>query len=79
MTTSWLIDTNVLIYSYDQTQRLHSTSFSLLELAIDGRVQACVAHQNLLEFIAVATNLKRVRYPLSIDEALEEDHTVIGG
>jgi predicted nucleic acid-binding protein len=33
---------------------------------------ASVAHQNLLEFLAVATNPKRVEHPLTPDEALEK-------
>jgi len=72
MTTSWLIDTNVLIYSYDQTQKLHPLSYSFLEYAIAGELRASISHQNLLEFLAVVTNPKRVEYPLSIDEAFQK-------
>jgi len=72
MTTSWLIDTNVLIYSYDQTQKLHPPSYSLLEYAMAAKIQACISHQNLLEFLAVVINSKRVEHPLSTDEALQK-------
>jgi len=72
MITSWLIDTNVLIYSYDQTQKLHSLSYKLLEYAIARKIQACISDQILLEFLAVVINSKRVEDPLSTDEALQE-------
>jgi predicted nucleic acid-binding protein len=72
MTTPWLIDTNILIYSFDETQDLHPFSYAFLELAFSGRITAYVAHQNLLEFLAVATNPKRVEHPLTSDEALEK-------
>jgi predicted nucleic acid-binding protein len=72
MTTPWLIDTNILIYSYDETQELHSSSYAFLEHAFSGHISASIAQQNLLEFLAVVTNPKRVEYPLSPDEALEK-------
>ena len=69
---SWLIDTNVLIYSYDQTQKLHPLSYALIENAIAGSVQVTLTQQNLLEFLAVVTNPKRVEHPLTIDEAFQK-------
>lgn len=72
MTTPWLIDTNVLIYSYDETQDLHSSSYAFLLNAFGGKISASIAHQNLLEFLAVVTNPKRVQYPLSTIEAIEK-------
>jgi len=72
MTTPWLIDTNVLIYSYDETQNLHSSSYAFIENAFKGLISALIAHQNLLEFLAVVTNPKRVEYPLSTGGAFEK-------
>jgi len=68
----WLIDTNILIYSYDETQKLHPFSYTFLEHVFSGHLPASIAHQNLLEFLAVATNPKRVEHPLTPDEALEK-------
>jgi predicted nucleic acid-binding protein len=68
----WLIDTNILIYSYDETQELHSSSYTFLEHVFSGHLPASIAHQNLLEFLAVVSNPKRVEHPLSPDEALEK-------
>ncbi len=72
MMKSWLLDTNVLIYSYDETQPHHPDSHSLLRHAIVGDIPVVVAQQNLLEFLAVVTNPKRVNHPLSLDEALQK-------
>jgi predicted nucleic acid-binding protein len=72
MTMPWLIDTNILIYSYDETQELHSSSYAFLEHAFSGHLPASIAHQNLLEFLAVVSNPKRVEHPLSPDEAFEK-------
>lgn len=72
MTTPWLIDTNILIYSYDETQDLHPSSYPFLELVFSGHILAAVTYQNLLEFLAVVTNPKRVEHPLTSDKALEK-------
>jgi len=72
MTIPWLIDTNILIYAYDETQELHPSSYAFLEHAFSRHISASIAHQNLLEFLAVATNPKRVENPLTPVEALEK-------
>ena len=70
MKTSFLIDSNVLISSYDKTEKQHKRSYALMEQAMDGRVEAALAHQNLLEYLAVVTDPKRVEYPLPLEETL---------
>jgi len=72
MMKSWLIDTNVLIYSYDQTSKLHLPSYKFMEYAIGGEIPAVITHQNLLEFLAVVTNPRRVKHPLSLDQAFQK-------
>ncbi|MDZ7290984.1 MAG: type II toxin-antitoxin system VapC family toxin [candidate division KSB1 bacterium] len=72
MMSSWLIDTNVLIYSYDKEQSLHLQSYHFIEQAFAGEVRGTIAQQNLLEFLAVVTNPKRVEYPLSLEDALQK-------
>lgn len=66
---SFLIDSNVLISSYDETERQHERSYSLMEKVMNGEVEAALAHQNLLEYLAVVTDTKRVEHPLSPEEA----------
>lgn len=72
MMKSWLIDTNVLIYSYDQTHNMHLPSYELIEYSIGSKISAVITHQNLLEFLAVVTNPKRVTHPLSLDQAFQK-------
>lgn len=67
---SFLIDSNVLISSYDETEDEHEPSYALVEKAMNGEVEAALAHQNLLEYLAVVTDRKRVEHPLSPEEAL---------
>jgi len=65
----FLIDSNVLISSYDKTEQQHKHSYLLLQQAMSGRVKAALAHQNLLEYLAVVTDSRRVEHPLSLREA----------
>lgn len=67
---SFLIDSNVLISSYDETEEQHERSYALVEKAMNREVEAALAHQNLLEYLAVVTDPKRVEHPLSLEEAL---------
>ncbi len=72
MMTSWLIDTNVLIYSFDQTSQFHKPSYDFIAQSLTGELNLYISHQNLLEFTAVVTNPKRVAHPLSIEEAFQK-------
>jgi len=74
---SFLIDSNVLISSYDETEEQHERSYALVERAMSGEVEAALAHQNLLEYLAVVTDPKRVEHPLSLEEALVNIDTYI--
>jgi predicted nucleic acid-binding protein len=56
---SFLIDSNVLISSYDETEKQHKDSYSIVEKAMNRELQAVLAHQNLLEYLAVVTDPKR--------------------
>lgn len=69
---SWLIDTNVLIYSFDQTCPLHAPSYQFIERSITANWNLFISHQNLLEFFAVVTNPRRVEHPLSIEDAFQK-------
>lgn len=69
---SWLIDTNVLIYSYDIKQQHHSFSYTFVEKCISGEITGIIAHQNILEFLAVVTDPRRVENPLTFDQALQK-------
>ena len=65
----FLIDSNVLISSYDVTEQQHKLSYLLLQQAMKGQMKGALAHQNLLEYVAVVTDSRRVEHPLSLREA----------
>ena len=69
MTGYWLIDSNVLVSAFNEAEEQHSDSKALLELADTGDLDACIAQQNILEFIATVTSSKRVEKPISIELA----------
>ncbi|MBI1864748.1 MAG: PIN domain-containing protein, partial [Nitrospirae bacterium] len=60
-----LLDTNVLVYAHNEDAPQHRAAKALRDDALDGRIRACLAHQNLLELFAVVTNPRRVERPLS--------------
>lgn len=51
--TKYLVDTNVLVYSVNRESPLYNQSKELLETGLREGVSFVVAHQNLVEFIAV--------------------------
>jgi predicted nucleic acid-binding protein len=67
---SFLIDSNVLISSFDETEKQHKDSYSVVERAMNKELDGVLAHQNLLEYLAVVTDPKRVENPLSSEEAV---------
>lgn len=74
MTTSnpVLFDTNVLLYAQDKSSEFFAHAQRAHQLVIDGELEACVSLQNLMEFLSVVTNPKRVRRPLSHTVAIRE-------
>ena len=67
-----LIDTNVLVYAHDALSPFHKKAKELRDKAGRREIRACVSHQNLLEFYAVITNPKKLRAPLTPQQALRE-------
>jgi len=41
MKKSWLIDSNVLVYSYDETVNQHDLSYYIVAKAMSGEISAC--------------------------------------
>ena len=70
MPTSWLIDSNVLVYAFfhrteeagreDPEKSLRVDSRQVMTLAAQNAFGGAVAQQNLLEFLAIVTSPKRV-------------------
>jgi len=64
-----LLDTNILVHAYNQASPHQKVASSIMERAMAGEIQACIAQQVLFEFFAVITNAKRVELPLPPDKA----------
>src|SRR3989338_3071859 len=67
-----LLDTNILVYAYNADSEYHAACRALLDRAIRGELNICLAPQILFEFFAVVTNLARVTKPIIPIEALAE-------
>lgn len=67
-----LVDTNVLIYASDRQAPQHEASLALLDEAAAGSLDLCVTRQILLEYVATATNPKRMKYPITAAQAWAE-------
>jgi len=66
-----LLDTNILVHSYNKGSRYQKRAGDVVRRAIRGEIEAYIAPQILYEFFAVVTNPKKVEYPLSCDEAVD--------
>ena len=66
--TKYLVDTNILVYSVNQRSPQYANSRRLLENGFSDGVLFVVAHQNLLEFIAVLTR----GYSVKLKDALSD-------
>lgn len=65
-----LIDTNILVFAHNQDSPHNEKAIQLLKDALEFKIEACIAHQNLLEFFSVITSPKRIDKPLSTETAL---------
>ena len=71
MMSTYLIDTNLIVYAYNEDDKNHSRSKEIIEIALNGMIEACIADKNLLEFFAIITDSRRVEKPITIDEATQ--------
>ncbi|MGD0644685.1 MAG: type II toxin-antitoxin system VapC family toxin [Candidatus Bathyarchaeia archaeon] len=66
-----LLDTNILVHAYNVASPHQKVASSILERAMEGEIEVCIAQQVLFEFFAVITNSKRVELPLPLDKAAD--------
>ena len=64
-------DTNILVYADDPSSNHHLKAREYLEQALKRSIRACLSHQILAEYFSVVTSEKRVKQPLTVDEARE--------
>lgn len=69
--TANLIDTNILVYANNEDSQFHSICKSIVGKAVNGKIKAAVAVQNLIELYAVITDKRRVEHPLAPTKAKE--------
>lgn len=67
-----LLDTNILVYTADETSPFHQATMILREKGLNGEVLLCICPQVLNEFFAIITDHRRVANPISQREALIE-------
>lgn len=65
------LDTNILVYADDPSSTNHLKAREYLEGAIKGSLRACLTHQILAEYFSVVTNERKVKLPLTVEEARE--------
>lgn len=71
METTYLIDTNILVYAYNEDVDFHEEALRILENALNKNIDAAIADKNLFEFFAVITDKRRIENPVSTNEAIE--------
>ena len=64
-----LIDTNIIAYAHDVNSPHHEAAAAFLEGALTQKFEAVVSIQNISELFSVLTNSKRLKKPLSPQEA----------
>jgi len=71
METTYLIDTNILVYAYNEDVEFHEEALKILENALNNKINAAIADKSLFEFFAIITDKKRVENPITVDETIE--------
>ncbi len=65
-----LVDSNLLIYAYDRSSRLHGPARKWLEEALSGVDPVCLAWQTILAFLRISTHARIFDRPLLVHEAV---------
>lgn len=58
METTYLIDTNILVYAYNEDVEFHEEALKILENALNKNIHAAIADKSLFEFFAIITDKK---------------------
>ncbi len=71
MQTTFLIDSNVLVYAFNEDVQFHKKARELVDKAVNGNFSAVIADKNLFEFFVIITDSRRVEKPLTIEDACD--------
>lgn len=55
-----LVDTNILLFARDKASPYHTKAANIFQMITEGKFEAYVSYQNLLEYSAVMTRLYKV-------------------
>lgn len=77
MTSSCLIDTNILVYAFNENSEFHNESLNFLNASMSGKITACISYQSLFEFYAVVTDSRKVQFPAKPEQAISALNTLI--
>ncbi len=70
---SYLVDTNILLRSVQETHPMHESSIEAVRILLEQEKMLCIIPQNLIEFWVVATRPLEVNgLGLSVADALNE-------
>ncbi|MDA4129437.1 MAG: PIN domain-containing protein [Thaumarchaeota archaeon] len=64
-----MIDTNIIAYAHDVNSPNHQVAAALLEKALGQKFEAVISIQNISELYSVLTNSRKLKNPLSPQEA----------
>lgn len=67
-----LLDTNILVHAWNEASPNYERAIRLRDTAANAQIQACVCPQVLFEFLAVITDPRRIKRPISPRQAAEE-------
>lgn len=74
MTDYFAIDTNILVYAYDELSPFHQPAMDFLQHAmnheISGKPSICITYQTCIEFIH-STTWQKLANPLTIPQAID--------
>ena len=68
---TYLLDTNILVYAYNNDSPFHKKAYKLLDEALNGKINTVLIDKNLYEFFAIITDPKRVAHPVTPKKAFE--------
>lgn len=71
------VDTNILVYSVNQTSVFHEKASEFLKKARSDHIQAVITWQNVSEFYAVVTDSKRFPKPMAAKNFVAYIETMI--
>jgi toxin-antitoxin system PIN domain toxin len=66
-----LVDSNILLYAVNESERHHDEARSWLDLALGGAVTVGFPWLVLLAFLRLSTKREVFDFPLSVDQALD--------